>query len=136
MRLPLAFAVAAIFVAGCGRPAPLAGGTKKATIVLYRDASNVCKSVTTPRFKKLKSEGGNVSWKVDDEFDCQAANDVIELKFDKGDNDPLPSCGKKTDPGKKAIDCSVADANTTSGAKYSLWLNGTKLEDPELEIGQ
>ncbi len=119
----------------CSRFAPgLAGGTKKGTIVLYRDAANNCKSVTTRYMKKSKNQDRSVQWKVDDEFDCQSQNGVIELRFALG-QDPLPNCQKKTEPGKKAIECDLATANTTNGAvKYQIFLDGNEIEDPELEI--
>jgi hypothetical protein len=141
LRATLLIVTTSLFFASCGQSgsgggALSGGGNKKGTIVLYRPAgSSACKSVTTPYFRRAKSEHGNIEWKVDDEFDCQPAKGVIEIRFDKGDSDPLPKCDKKTGAGDKKIMCSLDDANPTSGAaKYSIWLDGTKIEDPELEI--
>jgi len=125
-----ALTVALSFTA-CASSRLFGGGEKKGTVVLYRDEANACKSITTPYFKAFKSSG-KVKWKIDDEFECITGDLKVILKFDKGDADPLPSCLKE---GTNKIECDLDHITAPiPKRKYSVWLGGTKLEDPELQI--
>lgn len=103
----------------------------KGTIELWRDAGNTCHSNTTPYFRVKKGRDRKVEWKVSDPSGC-ATSQEVEVKFDKGDGDPLPSCNKKN---RRKIECAVREDTPAGAAKYSVWL-GSEQEDPVLEIEQ
>lgn len=103
----------------------------KGTIELWRDASNTCHTNTTPFFRVKKGRERKVEWKINDPSGCTAAQEV-EVKFDKGDTDPLPSCTKRN---RRKIECDLRENTPAGTAKYSVWL-GSEQEDPVLEIEQ
>jgi hypothetical protein len=121
-----ALALAVAFVACSSRLGGGGGGAKKGTIVLYRNASNVCRTSTTP-FMKLKPS--KVKWKIDDEFDCITGSLVVKLEFPTGD---LYACNGLT--GTREIECDLERLDHNVGAtKYNV-VFGTEREDPELQI--
>jgi hypothetical protein len=139
--MKLRMVVSAVLVAlliSCTQPttAPPGGGrgTNKGTIVLYRDKSNVCRTVTTPFFKAKKNESsgnpGKADWKVDDEFTCITSGLVVRIRFDKGDPSPC-----EADPeGDNNLTCRFRrDVDAPRDYSYSVYFDASK-EDPELQI--
>jgi hypothetical protein len=104
---------------------------REGTIELWRDANNTCHTQTTPYFKVKKRQQSKVKWTIIDKTGCATATDV-EIKFDKGDDDPLPACTKK---GRRKIECPLPDNALEGPRKYSVFL-GSEKEDPVLEIEQ
>ena len=129
----IGLAVTTVVIAGsaCASLQVMNAPLRKGTIEVYRDAGNTCRTNTTPYFKVKKGRDRKVEWKIIDESGCTVSADV-EVKFDKGDGDPLPLCSKK---GKKKIECDLPKDAPEGPRKYSVWL-GTQQEDPVLEIEQ
>ena len=104
---------------------------KKGSIIVYRDpnAKDQCKTWTTPHF--VAKRNGKATWNIINEgTTCLDGAAEIEIKFDKKDADPFPSCNKKN---KNKIECDVPENAEPKGYKYSVWLSGAQ-EDPEIQI--
>lgn len=113
---------------GSGTPLqPARAKLKKGRIEVWIDRANRCRTRTTPYFQVKNSD--KAVWDIDKHADCDFE---IEIKFDKGDNDPLSAveaeCKRK---GKEKIECEINDV--TGRFEYSVTINGN-VEDPEIEI--
>ena len=131
----IGFAVTTVVIAGaaCATFRVMNAPLRRALIEVYRDADNVCKTNTTPYFKVKKGRDDKVEWRIVDDTDCLVpAEATVEVKFDKGDGDPLTLCVKRN---KRKIECVLRDDAPEGPRKYSVWL-GNQQEDPVLEIEQ
>lgn len=101
----------------------------KGTIEVYRDAKKECRTNTTLFFSVKKDRERVAEWKIEGDQSCLKTLDV-ELKFDKGQGDPFPTCDKK---GKRKIECDLRPVTSEGVFGYSVWL-GSATEDPEIQI--
>jgi hypothetical protein len=110
---------------GQGGPA-VQGKLKKATIEVWVDRAGRCRTNTSPFVQVKKNE--KATWDIKTNGDCDYE---IEIKFDKGDGDPLvASCSRKN---KTKIECEIDTAAAVKRYDYSVIINGI-VEDPEIEI--
>jgi hypothetical protein len=131
-RIAVASAVLVAAV-GCGQPRLAGPQNRDAIIIVWKDASQTCQVRTFPY--RLPASRGNqdmVRWEIFDVDECTTSTD-IEIKFDKGDNDPLEVGCQRA--GRKMIQCKVKrDAEPLGDHTYSVWLGRERKEDPELQI--
>jgi hypothetical protein len=125
----------ASFGGGGGTPGRKA--LKKATIELYRDENEVCKTNTTPFFALKKGTGRKLAWEINDETGCLTGALQVVIQFKGGENpDLLPSCDKRGNASRKRIECDLDNQTVVAGkSAYSVLFDG-QTEDPVLQIEQ
>lgn len=112
---------------GQGSGPAVQGKLKKATIEVWVDRAGRCRTSTSPFFQ-VKKNAEKATWDIRTNADC---NYDVEVKFDKGDGDPLEtSCVRKN---KTKIECDIATGAAYQRYEYSVIINGI-VEDPEIEI--
>ena len=127
----VAFVIALIVAAwSCGLrgqgPEILRAKRDKATIEVWVDRANRCRTRTTPYFQTKRN--GRATWEINTIADCDFE---VEIRFNKGDRDPLAaSCVRRN---KTKIECDVDGAASFQRYEYSVIINGV-VEDPEIEI--
>jgi len=119
------------------------GGTgrkalRKATIELYRDAKEVCKTHTTPYFALRKGTGRRVAWEIKDETGCLTGAAQVLIQFKGGPDNPdlLPNCDKRGNASRKKIQCNLSDDGVVVKASAYNVVFGNETEDPVLQIEQ
>ena len=109
-----------------GPPGVLRAKLKKGSIEVWVDRANRCRTNTSRYFQVKKSE--KAVWDIKTVADCDFE---VEIRFDKGDGDPLATtCARKN---KTKIECDIHNDANVKRYEYSVIINGI-VEDPEIEI--
>jgi hypothetical protein len=104
------------------------------SVILTRDAANVCHSSTTPIGQARR--GQNLAWNVHDTGRCLGAGAQLELRFKNEAMDPLE---QRRPRHNRRIVARVKRTTELGSYPYAVWLivgggAETQLEDPELDI--